>query len=394
MSNHNPEYAILIHYSEIALKKNNRSFFERKFVENITKHIKNLQYSKVRRISSRIFVEGIQYDQWDEFKGRIKNVMGMKNAILMIKSNHNLDDMKNTIDILVDKYEYDTFRITCKRHFKGYEKTSQEINMLLGEHVVNKTKKSVNLTSPDLNIIVEILKDKAYIGSSKILGYSGLPARSQEKAFSLISSGIDSPVASFEMIKRGVNLNFIHFHSAPAVNRQSIENVKKLINLLLKYQLECKLYIVPLLDVQQKIMQEVKDKFWVIFFRRSMMKIANKIALSNKGAALVTGDAVGQVASQTLSNIRAISEASTLPILRPLSGMNKEDIINRAREIGTYDISIEPYQDCCSFFVPAHPETKAKMFEIFKIDENLDLDNVHQKAIEDLEVINYKYRGE
>ena len=394
MSNHNPEYAILIHYSEIALKKNNRSFFERKFVENITKHIKNLQYSKVRRISSRIFVEGIQYDQWDEFKGRIKNVMGMKNAILMIKSNHNLDDMKNTIDILVDNYEYDTFRITCKRHFKGYEKTSQEINMLLGEHVVNKTKKSVNLTSPDLNIIVEILKDKAYIGSSKILGYSGLPARSQEKAFSLISSGIDSPVASFEMIKRGVNLNFIHFHSAPAVNRQSIENVKKLINLLLKYQLECKLYIVPLLDVQQKIMQEVKDKFWVIFFRRSMMKIANKIALSNKGAALVTGDAVGQVASQTLSNIRAISEASTLPILRPLSGMNKEDIINRAREIGTYDISIEPYQDCCSFFVPAHPETKAKMFEIFKIDENLDLDNVHQKAIEDLEVINYKYRGE
>ena len=394
MSNHNPKYAILIHYSEIALKKNNRSFFERKFVENITKHIKNLQYSKVRRISSRIFVEGIQYDQWDEFKGRIKNVMGMKNAILMIKSNHNLDDMKNTIDILVDNYEYDTFRITCKRHFKGYEKTSQEINMLLGEHVVNKTKKSVNLTSPDLNIIVEILKDKAYIGSSKILGYSGLPARSQEKAFSLISSGIDSPVASFEMIKRGVNLNFIHFHSAPAVNRQSIENVKKLINLLLKYQLECKLYIVPLLDVQQKIMQEVKDKFWVIFFRRSMMKIANKIALSNKGAALVTGDAVGQVASQTLSNIRAISEASTLPILRPLSGMNKEDIINRAREIGTYDISIEPYQDCCSFFVPAHPETKAKMFEIFKIDENLDLDNVHQKAIEDLEVINYKYRGE
>ena len=169
--------------------------------------------------------------------------------------------MKNTIDILVNKYEYDAFRITCKRHLEDMkEKTAQEINMLLGEHVVNKTKKSVNLTSPDLNIIVEVLKDKAYMGSSKILGYSGLPARSQEKAFSLISSGIDSPVASFEMIK-GVNLNFIHFHSAPAVGRQSVENVKKLINLLLKYQLECKLYIVPLLDVQQKIMQEVKDKF-------------------------------------------------------------------------------------------------------------------------------------
>ncbi len=238
------------------------------------------------------------------------------------------------------------------------------------------------------------MKDKTYLGYNKIVGYSGLPVKSQEKAFSLISSGIDSPVASFEMIKRGVNLNFIHFHSMPAINKQSVENVKKIINVLLNYQLESNLFIVPLLEIQQKIMQQVKDKFWVIFFRKSMIHIANQIALNNKAVALVTGDSIGQVASQTLSNIRAISDKSILPILRPLSGMNKEDIINRAKEIGTYNISIEPYEDCCSHFVPAHPETKANMFDIKKIEDSLELNQEYKNAINKMEKLNFKYKGE
>ena len=389
-----PEYTILIHYSEIALKKNNRPFFEKKFIENITKHIKGLSHTKVRKISARIFIDGVNPNDWSSFQKRIKCVMGLKNATLMLKSDNDFEKMKESIDILIKEQNYNNFRITSRRHYKEFEKTSQEVNILLGAHVHEKTKKPVNLTSPDLNIIIEILKDKTYIGYDKILGYSGLPAKSQEKAFSLISSGIDSPVASFEMIKRGVNLSFIHFHSAPAISRQSIENVKKIVEVLSCYQLECTLYIVPLLDVQQKIMQIVKDKFWIIFFRKSMINIANTIAMKNKGVALVTGDSIGQVASQTLSNIRAISEGSMLPILRPLSGMNKEDIINRAREIGTYDISIEPYQDCCSHFVPVHPETKANMFDIRKIEDSLSLTKEHKKAIEDMEKLHLKFKGD
>ena len=394
MSNLSSKYVILIHYSEIALKKNNRPFFERKFIDNIRYHLKNLSYSKVRKISSRIFVEDVEPSDWEIFKKRIKNVMGLKNATFMIKSDTDISKMKIAVDILIKDCKYDTFRISSKRHFKGFNKTSQDVNILIGEYVLNKTKKSVNLTSPDLNLIIEILKDTSYLGYDKILGYSGLPAKSQEKAFSLISSGIDSPVASFEMIKRGVNLNFIHFHSAPAVSRQSIDNVKKLINVLLDYQLECNLYIVPLLAVQQKIMQQVKDKFWVIFFRRSMIYISNEIAKKNKGVALVTGDSVGQVASQTLSNIRAISDISDLPILRPLSGMNKQDIVNRSQEIGTYNISIEPYQDCCSFFVPSHPETKANMFDINKIEDSLELEQEYKNAMDMTELLHLKYKGE
>ena len=217
--------------------------------------LKNLSYYKVRKISSRIFIEGVNPSDWKLFNERMKNVMGLKNATLMIKSDNTIQNMKKSIDVLINDCNYKTFRISTKRHFKGFEKTSQELNMELGEYVLKKNNKAVSLDFPDLNIIIEVLKDKTYLGYNKIVGYSGLPVKSQEKAFSLISSGIDSPVASFEMIKRGVNLNFIHFHSMPAINKQSVENVKKIINVLLNYQLESNLFIVPLL------LQRVDDVF-------------------------------------------------------------------------------------------------------------------------------------
>jgi thiamine biosynthesis protein ThiI len=238
------------------------------------------------------------------------------------------------------------------------------------------------------------LKDKSFIGIDKLLGYSGLPANCQEKAISLISSGIDSPVASFEMIKRGVNVSYVHFHSYPAVNQQSIENVKKILNVLSQYQLNSTLYLVPLLEIQQHIMQTIPDKYWVIFFRRSMIKIACDLAKKMNAVVLITGDSVGQVASQTLSNIRAISEVSNIPIIRPLSGYNKEDIVNKAKDIGTYDISIEPYEDCCSFFVPPHPETKAKMDKVMLIQNSLELDAIYIKIMSEIEELKIEYLEE
>ena len=221
-----------------------------------------------------------------------------------------------------------------------------------------------------------------------------MPANCQEKALSLISSGIDSPVASFNMIKRGVTLDYIHFHSYPAINKQSINNVKKILNVLSKYQLKSNLYLVPLLKIQQKIMEVVPDKYWVIFFRKYMIKIANDIAIKNNAVALITGDSIGQVASQTLSNIYAISNDSILPIIRPLSGLNKEEIINQANQIGTYEISIEPYEDCCSYFVPPHPETKAKIEQVNQITKKLDLEQLYNEVISDIETLKFKYIGD
>ena len=385
MSNKNLKFSILIHYSEIGLKKNNRSYFERLFIKNISNHIFGLDHKKIRLLSARVFIENINPDDWDSFKNRLKNVMGLSSAILMIESASEYSEIENIVDKLIENQKFDTFRVTTRRHSKKFNKTSIETNVDLGSYIQKKTNKKVKLSEADLNIIIEILKDKSYIGFDKIIGFGGLPAGSQEKAISLISSGIDSPVASFEMIKRGVNVSFLHFHSYPSTSKQSIENVKELVNILTNYQLESKLYCIPLLDIQEKIMHTIPDKFWVIFFRRAMFKIANLFAQKNKIFAIITGDSIGQVASQTISNIRAVSIVSELPILRPLSGMNKDEIITKAKKIGTYDTSIKPYQDCCSYFVPIHPETKAKLGEVLDLDSNLDLEQDYKDALDRIE---------
>jgi len=387
-------YSILIHYSEIALKLNNRPYFERIFIKNIKTHIADLKYSKIKLLQARVFIHDVKPRDWDCYKSKLSKVMGMQNATLMIEVNTNLDLIKDAAAQIIDKIEFKNFRITAKRQFKQFKYNSNDISVIVGEHVQNISNKPVNLNFPDMNIIIEILKDKTYVGVDKIVGFSGMPARCQEQALCLLSSGIDSPVASFEMIKRGIKLDFIHFHSYPAINKQSINNVKKIMEVLLQYQLKSILYLVPILDIQQKIMEIIPDKFWVIFFRRAMLKIANLFASKNKQVAIITGDSVGQVASQTLSNIRATSEISTLPVLRPLSGMNKNEIINKAKKIGTYDISIKPYQDCCSYFVPIHPETKANLNEVLNLDTKLDLEHEYNEALNNIDKFSIKFLGD
>ena len=386
-------YTILIHYSEIALKKNNRKFFEKIFINNIKVHIKNLSYKKIYLKAARIFISDINHNEWDHFKKILKNVMGLKNATLMIESETTIENIKSISEKLVSKVNFKTYRITTKRHDKSLSFDSQDINIKIGQHIQDLTKKSVSLKFPDINIRIELLQDKSYIGFDQIKGYSGLPANCQEKALSLISSGIDSPVASFEMIKRGVSVDYIHFHSYPATSMASIDNVKKLLNVLSNYQLKSNLFLVPLLEIQQSIMAQIPDKYWVIFFRRYMVKIANEVSKRSNAIALITGDSIGQVASQTLSNIRAISNISELPILRPLSGCNKEDIVNKAKAINTYDISVEPYQDCCSFFVPPHPETKARMTQVDILEKKLNLEDVYNKTLDNIEEHTFNYMG-
>ena len=383
-----PSYSILLHYSEIALKLKNRSHFEKIFIQNIKIHMQGLEYSRIELYAARVLIHDINKDIWDEYKKRLEQIIGMQHATLVLKTKTDLEQIKNAAKLLIKDKNIDSFRITTKRNDKSFEYDTNDINKYLGAFVQELTNAKVSLKFYSLNIIIEILKNYSFVGYERIKGFSGLPAGSQEKALSLISSGIDSPVASFELIKRGVKLDYIHFHSYPAISNQSIENVKEILNILKLYQLKSKLYLVPILSIQQKIMEIIPDKFWVIFFRRVMLQISNIIANKINAVALVTGDSVGQVASQTLSNIRAISDASFLPILRPLSGSNKEDIINKAKKIRTYDTSVLPYQDCCSFFVPKHPETKAKMKDILFYESKINLDDLIDEAIINIEKVN------
>ena len=383
-------HCILIHYHEISIKGDNRNWFEKIFMRNVRTQIKSLPYTSVDINAARVFIFGVDANRWIEYAAALKKVMGLMNAHLMWRSKAEIDAIKFIAAELISGKTFETFRVSSKRQYKNFPLTSQEINQEVGAHLQPLCNKKVKLKGADLNVVIELVKGKAYVGVDKIQGFGGLPVGTGERAVSLLSSGIDSPVSSFEMIKRGVNLSYVHFHSAPATSRQSIKNVKRLLEVIASYQIKCDLYNVPLLKIQEKIMEKAPSRLWVILFRRAMMRMAEQIAEKIDAVALITGENVGQVASQTLSNIRATADVVDRPILRPLAGLNKEDIIARAQKIGTYEISIEPYEDCCSFFVPIHPETKANLNEVRKVESQLDMGGLYEIAVEDTELITFE----
>tara|TARA_B100001778_G_scaffold333817_1_gene343280 strand:- start:256 stop:1425 length:1170 start_codon:yes stop_codon:yes gene_type:complete len=369
-------YCILIHYDEIAIKLGNRNWFEKQLVKNIKNQINKLEYSNIKKYAARIFINDINVNQSDQYISKLSKVMGISSVHLMCNIPADVTKIKNyCLDLLkLYKDNFQTFKIFTKRQNKSFPHTSPELNSMIGELVCNQLNKKVRLKKPDLELRIEIIEDLALIGHQSGRGFGGLPIGCGEEALSLISSGIDSPVASFKMLKRGVQLSYIHFHSAPATGHESIENVKKIIDKLSEFQSSRKLFLVPFLDVQKAIMSTAPNKYWVILFRRAMVKLSCVIAKKINAKALITGENVGQVASQTLSNINAISEASSMPILRPLIGYNKKEIINLAGDIGTYEISILPYEDCCGFFVPKHPETKARLNLVKDCEKEIKID--------------------
>ena len=376
------QFCILIHYHEISLKGKNRSWFERILIRNIKRQLKGLPLSKVHLSAARIFCFGIDVSQWVEYAKRLKKVMGIKHATLVDQLESNLKLIQESTSNQLQGVEFDTFRVTTKRQHKEFHLSSQEVNEKVGKHIQSLYLKSVKLKNAEIDMLIELVKGMAYVGYKRIHGYGGLPVGTSEHAVSMISSGIDSPVASFQMLNRGVDLSYVHFHSSPVTSQQSIQNVKDILMVLASYQIQCQLYMVPLLKIQQKIMAEAPNKLWVILFRRAMIHIASKIAEKIDAPALISGESVGQVASQTLSNIRATAEVADRPILRPLCGMNKEDIVNLAQKIGTYEISIEPYEDCCSFFVPIHPETKANLDHVIKVESAIEFGDLFDMAME------------
>jgi len=386
------EDVIIIHLHELTLKGKNRSWFENILINNLKKHLYKLPYQAIKIVSGRILVTSISRELWEEYRDILKCVIGIRNFILTKRVPLEIEDIKEEALLACQSLDIKgSFRISARRQNKNFKYNTNQINMIVGEFVQKNTGLSVNLGDPDINIIIEIVNNDVFIGVHKINAYGGLPVGTSETALSLISSGIDSPVASFNMIKRGIKLDYIHFHSAPTTSKQSVYNVISILKVLSQYQLDSKLYLFPLLDIQNKIMDEVDSKYWIILFRRAMITIASKVAIKNNYKVLISGENIGQVASQTLSNIVAVQDASDLPIIRPLAGYNKEDIVNQAQDIGTYDISIEPYEDCCSYFVPPNPETKAHLIRIQNIENKIDLNNLINSNLTKIEMEEITY---
>ncbi|MGH7433801.1 MAG: tRNA uracil 4-sulfurtransferase ThiI, partial [Candidatus Methylomirabilales bacterium] len=275
-----------------------------------------------------------------------------------------------------------TFRVTARRAYKAFPLTSQQLNEALGSFVLGRFPTRVDLKDPALTLFVEILPREAFLYLEKVRGPGGLPVGVAGRVLALISGGIDSPVAAYRMMRRGCLVSFLHFHGAPFLDRRTQEKVREIVRLLTRFQYTSRLTLVPFGEVQQEVVVNAPAPYRVLLYRRLMVRIAEHLAGVEGAKALVTGESLGQVASQTLENLTVIEEAVRLPVLRPLIGMDKEEISAQARDIGTYEISIQPDQDCCTLFIPRHPATRATLEEIDRAELTLDIGRLVKMSVE------------
>lgn len=361
---------IVVHYHEIGLKKKNRFFFEHKLQQNIERALADFQM-KTERLSGRLVVPIPDCVPTEAIAPRLKTVFGVVYFVEATECSQDLSEIERLLENQFSR-DFQSFRIHARRSEKNIPMTSQQFNESLGAFVVRRTGKKVSLDSPDLTFFVEMVQGRAYVYTDRIEGPHGMPTSSGGKAVALLSGGIDSPAACYRVMKRGCRLAFVHFHSFPFTTRQSQEKVGQIIRVLNRYQHRSRVYWVGFAEIQKRIMAYAPAEARVLFYRRIMMAIAERIARRENAHALVTGESIGQVASQTLENIRIINEGIQIPVLRPLIGHDKEEIVELAQKIETYPISILPDQDCCSLFVPRHPETRATPVYMQRAGRDLD----------------------
>ncbi|MFZ5518132.1 MAG: tRNA uracil 4-sulfurtransferase ThiI [Candidatus Zhuqueibacterota bacterium] len=370
--NNSEKIILLIHYSEIGLKKGNRGYFEAKLKTNILEALHDIPEKEFKNDYGRFILKLPGTAVLKHVIERLKDVIGIAYFCVGYSGDSNVDALKEQIFERLKKEDFSTFRIQTRRADKRYPLTSVDVNKIVGAKIHTDLNKPVNLENPDLTCNIEIFNKQIFFYFDRYDGIRGLPVGSSGRVVSLLSSGIDSPVASYRMMTRGCRIIFVHFHSFPFTDKASYHNAIKLTTQLMRYQSSIRLYLVPLVKVQEAIIMQAPAKLRLILYRRMMFRIAEIIAKKEKASALVTGESVGQVASQTLENILAINEVVTLPVLRPLIGLDKESIIAQAKEIDTFNISIEPYDDCCSYLVPKNPETKARLVEVHAAENGIE----------------------
>jgi thiamine biosynthesis protein ThiI len=327
----------------------------------------------------------------DLVRDRLGRVCGIANfslgrVIPLRLGNPDLEALSAAAVAELEAKSFQTFRVIAKRADKRLTLTSMDIEKSVGATICEKTGKKVSLKHPDLTVYIELLTKEAFCSAEKVEGPGGMPTGVSGNVACLISGGIDSPVAAYRLIKRGCQASFIHFSGRPLVSRASEEKVRDLVQMLTQYQYHSHLYVVPFGEIQREIVLSAPAPFRIVLYRRTMIRITEELARREHCWALVTGDSLGQVASQTPQNICAIEDAAELPILRPLIGMDKREIIDEARRLGTYETSIEPDQDCCKLFVPPHPSTKTRLDDVLRIEHTLDVAGMVKRGLEKAEL--------
>ena len=368
--------SVIVHYQEIALKGRNRPWFVARLVRNLREALSDLDVRRVHALMGRIEVVLGPGAEWPVVRERLQRVFGIGNFARAGRAP--LDVEAIAAEILADlgDQQTETFRVSARRADKRFPLTSPQIEREVGGRIKEARGWRVDLRHPGLTIHVEALTNEAFYFFGKDRGPGGLPSGVSGRVVCLLSGGIDSPVAAWRMMRRGCRVLFVHFHSYPILSRASQEKTRELATLLTRYQLRSRLFLVPFGEIQQRVVLTVSPPLRVVIYRRLMMRIAEAIARNHKAQALVTGEVVGQVASQTLENMSRINDVVSMPVLRPLIGMDKEEITAEAQRLGTYPVSIIPDQDCCTLFTPRHPATRARREDVERAESLLPIDEI------------------
>ena len=381
---------LIVKYGEIGVKGKNRYIFENKLIKNIKNILKPIGTFDVYKEYGRIYVNLEDYD-YEEVVEEVKKVFGIVGVCPAVRAEKDYKKLKElALNMLEEKIEqgYKSFKVESRRGDKDFELTSQEMSLDIGGYLLSQVKDriKVDVRNPEVKIKCELRQNHVMVYSDTIPGYGGLPIGTNGRAMSLLSGGIDSPVASWMVAKRGMELECIHFHSYPFTSEKSQEKVKDLATILAKYCSRVRLHKVNMLEIQKAIGLKCREEEMTIISRRFMMQIAQRVAESRNCDALVTGESIGQVASQTIQGLTCTNASVTMPVFRPLIAMDKTEIIEIAQKIGTFETSILPEEDCCTVFSPKKPVTKPKLDKIEKSESALDVEDLIQEAINNIEV--------
>ena len=372
---------VIVKTHELALKGKNRPWFMRRLTENLRRATADAGVSKVWQGQLMIGLTLEDEGSWPGVRDRVRECFGVAKFFLAHEFPQDLGLIREALRERLPELDFRSFRMVTNRADKRFPLTSPQVNEELGRFVEEISGARVDLTNPDLSIYLDIQTRGILVYFDETPAHGGLPVGTSGRVAVMLSGGIDSPVAAWHMMKRGCPASYVHFHSYPLVDRSSIEKATELAQVLCRHQSRSEVFFAPLSEIQKRVIVETPPSYRVLLYRRFMLRIAQDLAKQAGAKAIVTGESCGQVSSQTLDNIAVVDKLAEMPVLRPLIGMNKEEIVGMAREIGIFPISIQPDQDCCSLFVPKHPETRAKLSVIERLEEGLPVEEMVAESL-------------